>query len=76
MSSCCNLIRGSRYTTLLEFGPQNHRTDGPMGPNSMMVVYMDPFVSGTSRGLTTNLMVPTGALAMRGLDPPQNPTSH
>ena len=26
----------------MELGPQNHSRDGLMGPNSIMVVYMDP----------------------------------
>ena len=34
--------RGSIYTTIMELGPKNHNGDGLLGPNSMMVVYMDP----------------------------------
>ena len=34
--------RGSIYTTIMELGPQNHNGDGLLGPNSIMVVYMDP----------------------------------
>ena len=26
----------------MELGPQNHNRDGLLGPNSIMVVYMDP----------------------------------
>ena len=33
--------RGSMYTSIVEFGPQNHNRDGLLGPNSIMVVYMD-----------------------------------
>ena len=34
--------RGSIYTTIMELGPQNHNGDGLLGPNSIIVVYMDP----------------------------------
>ena len=34
--------RGSIYTTIMELGPKNHNGDGLLGPNSIMVVYMDP----------------------------------
>ena len=34
--------RGSIYTTIMEIGPQNHNGDGLLGPNSIIVVYMDP----------------------------------
>ena len=34
--------RGSIYTTIMESGPQNHNGDGLLGPNSIVVVYMDP----------------------------------
>ena len=34
--------RGSRYTTIMELGPQNQNRDGLLGPNSIMVVYMSP----------------------------------
>ena len=34
--------RGSIYTTIMESGPQNHNEDGLLGPNSIVVVYMDP----------------------------------
>ena len=34
--------RGSIYTTNGELGPKYHTTDGIMGPNSPMVVYVDP----------------------------------
>ena len=34
--------RGSAYTTIMELGPQNHNGDGLLGPNSIIVVYMDP----------------------------------
>ena len=30
------------YTTIMELGPQNHNGDGLLGPNSIIVVYMDP----------------------------------
>ena len=29
-------------TTILELGPQSHIGDGLLGPNSIIVVYMDP----------------------------------
>ena len=33
----------------MELGPQNHNGDGLLGPNSIIVVYMDPlgYISGT-----------------------------
>ena len=34
--------RGSIYTTIMELGPQNHNGYGLLGPNSIIVVYMDP----------------------------------
>ena len=34
--------RGSIYTTILESGSQSHTQDGLLGPNSIMVVYMEP----------------------------------
>ena len=34
--------RGSIYTTIMELGPQNHNGDGLLGPNSIIVVYIDP----------------------------------
>ena len=37
--------RGSIYTTIMELGPQNHNGDGLSGPNSLIVVYMDPLGS-------------------------------
>ena len=36
--------RGSIYTTIMESGPQNHNGDGLLGPNSIIVVYMDPLL--------------------------------
>ena len=30
------------YTTIMELGPQSHNGDGLLGPNSIIVVYMDP----------------------------------
>ena len=36
--------RGSIHTTIMELGPQNHNGDGLLGPNSIIVVYMDPLV--------------------------------
>ena len=32
----------SRDTTVLEIGPQSHDRDGLLGPNSIIVVYVDP----------------------------------
>ena len=34
--------RGSIYTTIMELGPKNHNGEGLLGPNSIIVVYMDP----------------------------------
>ena len=48
------LPRGSIYTTIMELGPQNHNGDGLLGPNSIIVVYMDPLgciIIGTLRGV-------------------------
>ena len=42
MSMKWNNPRGSIYTTIMELGPQNHNGDGLLGPNSIIVVYMDP----------------------------------
>ena len=39
---CMLLPRGSIYTTIMELGPQNHNGDGLLGPNSILVVYMNP----------------------------------
>ena len=39
---CHHLPRGSTYTTIMELGPQTHNGDTLLGPNSVMVVYMDP----------------------------------
>ena len=38
----CSGFRGSIYITIMELGPQNHNGDGLSGPNSIIVVYMDP----------------------------------
>ena len=35
-------MNSSIYTTMMELGPQNHNKDGLLGPNSTMVVHMDP----------------------------------
>ena len=44
--ACVNPIyrypRGSIGTTNMELGPQNHNEDGLLGPNSIIVVYVDP----------------------------------
>ena len=37
-----SIPRGSIYTTIMELGPKNHNGDGLLGPNSIMVVSMDP----------------------------------
>ena len=39
-----NIPRGSIYTTIRESGPKipYHTIEGIMGPNSLMVVYVDP----------------------------------
>ena len=36
------LPRGSIYTAIMELGPQNRKGDGLLGPDSIIVVYMDP----------------------------------
>ena len=36
------LPRGSIYTTIMELGSRSHIKDGLLGPNSIMVVCMDP----------------------------------
>ena len=38
------------YTTIMDLGPQNHNGDGLLGPNSKIVVYMDPL------GLAPNIL--------------------
>ena len=46
-----NCPRGSIYTTIMELGPQNHTRDGFLGPNSIVVVYMDPLgILRTAKG--------------------------
>ena len=37
-----HIPRGFIYTTIMELGPQNHNREGLSGPNSIIVVYMDP----------------------------------
>ena len=37
-----HIPRGPIYTTIMELGHQNHNGDGLIGPNAIMVVYMDP----------------------------------
>ena len=39
--------RGSTNTPIMELGSQNHSRDGRLGPNSIIVVYMEPL--GNSR---------------------------
>ena len=34
--------RGSIYTTIMELDPKSHNGDGLLGPNSIVVVYVDP----------------------------------
>ena len=34
--------RGSIYTTIMELGPCNHKKDGLLGPNPIMVLYAKP----------------------------------
>ena len=40
-----NVPRGSIHTTIMGLGPQSHNRDGLLGPNSIMVGYMDPLGS-------------------------------
>ena len=35
-------LRASVYSKPHKLGPQNHNGDGLLGPNSIIVVYMDP----------------------------------
>ena len=42
---------GSRNTTIMELGPQNHNGDGLSRPNSIIVVYMDPLGNSAAEGL-------------------------
>ena len=37
-----DIPRGSIYTTIMELDPQSHDRNGLLGPNSILVVYMDP----------------------------------
>ena len=41
------------YTTIMEFGPENHNGDGLLEPNSIIVVYMDPLGTGPILGAST-----------------------
>ena len=50
--------RGSIYTTIMELGPKNHNGDGLLGPNSIMVVYMDPL--GKLMACQCNVTTPIG----------------
>ena len=45
--------RGSIYTPIMELGSQNHSRDGLLGPNSIIVVYMDPL--GTRKPSTARV---------------------
>ena len=36
------LSRGSIYTAIMELGPKNHDGDVLLGPNCILVMYMDP----------------------------------
>ena len=40
----------------MEFGPKNHNGDGLLGPNSIMVVYMDPLGKGFLKGVNMGSM--------------------
>ena len=42
--------RGSIYTPIMELGSQNHGRDGPLGPNSIIVVCMDPLGRNSTHG--------------------------
>ena len=37
-----SLPRGSIYSTVMVLGAQSHNMDGLLGPNSIMVLYMEP----------------------------------
>ena len=41
LSTRLYLPRASIYTTIMELGAKNHIEDGLLGPNSIMVVYVD-----------------------------------
>ena len=53
--------RGSINTPTMELGSQNHSTDGLLGPNSIIVPYMDPL--GDLRLACTLTGVESGSLA-------------
>ena len=36
----------SIYSTIMELGPRSHKMNGLLGPNSIMVVHMDPLGKG------------------------------
>ena len=59
---------GSIYTTIMEFDPQNHSKDGLLGPNSIMLVYMDPL--GVFYGIPCPGLGSAAGLSRR----PPNPT--
>ena len=42
----------------MELGPQNHSIDGLLGPNSIIVVYMDPLGTALNPKLNTKLLNP------------------
>ena len=44
--------RGSIYTPIMELGSQNHSRDGLLGPNSIIVAYMDPLGMETIGSVT------------------------
>ena len=52
--------KGSRYSTIMELGPQSLNKDGLLGPNPIMVVYMEPL--GTNA-----LLFATGLACQEGL---------
>ena len=60
--------RGSIYTTIMEFGPQNHNGDGLLGANSIIVVYMDPLGIGTNQ-LPPALMAHKDSKALTQIHP-------
>ena len=43
-----SLVRGSIYTTIRKSGPKHRTIEGSMGPNSLMVVYVDPLGQSVS----------------------------
>ena len=68
-----NFPRGSIYLTIMELAPQNHNGDGLLGPNCIVVVYMDPLGLHDRRNLAHAFQIQTnlagGRLGMTNVVP-------